>query len=208
MRFRQYQIHQNIINALIFSPFRFILFNRSLTQMIGTALTSDARYSQLLSENDESISGRPNRPPPAADYFETGRPPFPGSGPQEYGSGPYPRPPPQDGRPYPPQPPYPPPPGYPPVQNGRPGFLGGGGGGRPPYPAPFGPYPGQYPQQNSIMQALSSISQHDDLRCVPRLLCEVSSGTRPSSGYYRPGEYYQQQQQSSIPFLTKDALIT
>lgn len=164
-------------------------------QMIGTALSSDARYSQILGANDESISGRPSRPSPPADYFETGRPPFLGAGrPQEVGSGPY-----------PPQPPYPPPPGYPPAPNGRPGFPG-----RPPYPGPFGPYPGQYPQQNSIVQALSSISQHDDLRCVPRLLCEVSSGTRSSSGYYQPGGYYQQQQQqqSSIPFLTKDALIT
>lgn len=171
--------------------------------MIGTALNSDARYSQLLLGDDDGIqqsgiSGRPNRP---SDYFDIGRPPFA----QDNGRPPFPQ---NDGRPYP-SPPYfengrpQSPPGYPP-QDGRPGFLGV----RPPYP--YGPYPGpsRYPQQNSVLQALSSISQYDDLRCVPRLLCEVSSGTRPSSGYYQPGYYQQQQQQSSIPFLTKDALTT
>lgn len=165
--------------------------------MIGTALNADARYSQALGtvgdeEGSKSISGRPNRPP-AADYFDTGRPGYF-----------------QNGRPYPPAPylengrPYPPPdfPG----QDGRPDFLQI----RPPYP--YRPRPGilggGYPQQNSVLQALSSISQHDDLRCVPRLLCEVSSGTRPSSGYYQQPGYYQQQQQSSVPFLSRDALIT
>lgn len=165
--------------------------------MIGTVLYSDARYSQLFGGNNKGspesmISGRPNGPPAPADYFDNGRPPFLN------------RIPPQNVRPYPP-------PSY--LQNGggglypypgpqdlRPGFLGG----RPPY---LGPPPGRYPEQNSILQALSSISQHDDLRCVPRLLCEVSSGTRPSSGYYQPSSYYQQQQ-STIPFLTKDAFIT
>lgn len=157
--------------------------------MIGTALNSDARYSQLLNDDGQStVLGRPNRP---NNYFDIGRPPFPQD----------------DGRPFP-SPPYLENgrPGYP-AQDGRPEFLGV----RPP-PYPHGPYPGpsRYPQQqNSVLQALGSISQHDDLRCVPRLLCEVSSGTRPSSGYYQPGYYQQQQQQqSSIPFLTKDALIT
>lgn len=157
--------------------------------MIGSALNSDARYSHLLGGDavglppqQDSVSGRPNRP---SDHFDTGRPPYLANGP-----------------PYPPsdRPPYPP--------SDRPGFLPV----RPPYPyrpPGAGPYgPGGYPQQNSVFQALSSISQHDDLRCVPRLLCEVSSGTRPSSGYYQPGYYQQQQQQSSIPFLSKDALIT
>lgn len=168
--------------------------------MIGTALNADARYSKLLSDSYDGtptsmISDRPNRPV-AADYFDTGRPPFLN------------RIPPQNFRPYPPSAylqnggggdrPYPPPGFYP----GPSGFLGG----QPPYPYP-GQYPNRYPEQNSILQALSSISRHDDLRCVPRLLCEVSSGTRP--GYYQPPGYYQQQQQqSSIPFLTKDALIT
>lgn len=170
--------------------------------MIGTVLNSDARYSQLNDGDEKSVSGRPNRP--VADYFETGRPPFPQEGNRPYlenGNRPYlgngDRPYLENGnRPYPPPPQYP-------ENGGRPGFLG------PPYP--YGPrpgYPGQYPSQNSVLQALSSISQHDDLRCVPRLLCEVSSGTRPSSGYYQPGYNQKQQQQSSIPFLSKEALIT
>jgi len=168
--------------------------------MIGTVLSTDARYSGLIGDGSQFISGRPNRPP-AADYFDTGRPPFPDQ--------------PQGGRPYPP--PYP--------GNGGPyplPYPGNGGQYPLPYPGNGGPYPppfrpnvlrpggpgGGYLQQNSVVQALSSISQHDDLRCVPRLLCEVSSGTRP--GYNQQFGYYQQQQQqqSSIPFLTKDALIT
>lgn len=163
------------------------LLGRSLTQMIGTVLSSNAMDSQLIQSNgQQSVSGRPNRPP-VADYFDTGRPPFLQI-PQ------------RDGRP-----PYPPRP-----QDGRPGYLGG----LPPYPVPHGPPypggPGRYPQSNSVLQALTSIAQHDDLRCVPRLLCEVSSGARPSSGYYQPGNHYQQQhqQQSTIPFLSKDALVT
>lgn len=169
--------------------------------MIWSAMNSDPRYSQLAGGADDdalqSISGRPNgRPPASADgYFDTGRPPFlvsrpppgyPADAPAVSGFiGPVGQP------PYPPsRPGYRPRPGYPP---GRPGYRPG------------------YPPQNSILDVLSSISQHDDLRCVPRLLCEVSSGARPSSGYYqRPGSYYQQQQQqpSSIPFLNKNALIT
>ncbi|XP_014287362.1 uncharacterized protein [Halyomorpha halys] len=56
--------------------------------------------------------------------------------------------------------------------------------GRPPYPQnyapgynPYRPQPG-YPQQ-SFMAALDSITRHDELRCVPRLLCEVTSGGKP-----------------------------
>ncbi|VVC35989.1 Hypothetical protein CINCED_3A025132 [Cinara cedri] len=157
-------------------------FLASLTQMIGTVLSTDARYSSQLAAaaaqddgQQSAVSGRPNNRPPVADYFETGRPPYLQQ--PQYG-----------GRPYPPP--------------GPSGFLGGV---PPPYPGGLG----QYPQQSgSVVQALTSIAQHDDLRCVPRLLCEVSSGARPSSsGYYRPGQYYQQQQ-SSVPFLSKDALIT
>lgn len=172
----------------------YVFHGRSLTQMIGTVLNTDARYSGVLVDGSQSVSGRPNRPP-AADYFDTGRPPFLER--------------PQGGRPYPP--PYP--------ENGGP-YLENGGPYPPPYPGNGGPYPpppfrpnglrpGGYLQQNSVVQALSSISEHDDLRCVPRLLCEVSSGTRP--GYNQQSGYYQQQyqqQQSSIPFLSKDALIT
>lgn len=162
--------------------------------MIGSVLNSDPRYSQLSDNSEKSVSGRPNRP--AADYFETGHPSFSQEGNRPYlenGNRPYLE---NGNRPYPPPPQYP-------ENGGRPEFLG------PPYP--YGPrpgYPGQYPSQNSVLQALSSISQHDDLRCVPRLLCEVSSGTRPSSSYYQPGNYQKQQQQSSIPFLSKEALIT
>ncbi|XP_015379504.1 PREDICTED: uncharacterized protein LOC107173466 [Diuraphis noxia] len=174
-------------------------FLTSLTKMIETVLSTDARYSGLFGDGSQLISGRPNRPP-TADYFEIGRPPFPD---QPLGGRPYPPPyPGNGGGPYPPS------------------YPGNGGPYPPPYPGNGGPYPppfrpnglrpgGGYLQQNSVVQALSSISQHDDLRCVPRLLCEVSSGTRP--GYNQQFGYYQQQQQqqqSSIPFLTKDALIT
>lgn len=165
------------------------LSGRSLTEMIGTVLSTDAKYSRLVQGDDQqSVLGRPNRPA-ATDYFETGhRPPFLQA--PQYGD-----------RPYPPQ-----------SQDGRPGFLGN----LPPdaaYGQSYPGGPGQYPQSNSVLQALTSISRHDDLRCVPRLLCEVSSGARPSSsGYYQPGYYYQQQQQqqqqSTIPFLSKDALVT
>lgn len=173
----------------------YVFRHRSLTQMIGTVLNTDARYSSVFGDGSQLVSDRPNRPP-AADYFDTGRPPFLE---RPQGGRPYPPPYPENGGPYPengrPYPgngePYPPPPF-------RPNWLRPGGPG------------GGYLQQNSVVQALSSISEHDDLRCVPRLLCEVSSGTRP--GYNQQFGYYQQQQQlqqqSSIPFLTKDALIT
>lgn len=165
--------------------------DRSLIQMIGTVLQSDGRSSQSFENGEQSISGRPNRPPggdAVADYFETGRPPYFANGPRPpyFENGP--RPPYYENGP---RPPY--------SENGpRPPYSGNG---------PRPPYIGQYSQQNSILQALSSISRHDDLKCVPRLLCEVSSGTRPSSsGYYQPGGHYQQQQQSAIPFFSKDAL--
>ncbi|XP_050532021.1 uncharacterized protein LOC126900387 [Daktulosphaira vitifoliae] len=196
-------------------------FVGSLMQMIGSVLMTDAKYAQNSPYNDiadNSISSkqrpfRPNRPDhqngnqyyPPPDFPQNYRP-YP---PPEFSQNGRPYPPPdfpQNGRPFPP-------PNFP--QNGGPYPPTNGpqiGGpfpplGRPPFPAQqYGQPPYLYrPQTNSIMQALSSISQHDDLRCVPRLLCEVSSGTR-TSNYYRPT--YQQQQQSTIPFLTKDALIT
>ncbi|KAL1455631.1 hypothetical protein WDU94_009713 [Cyamophila willieti] len=84
------------------------------------------------------------------------------------------------------------------------------------YPVPY-PYPARPPtqrpyplgsyQQQSLFGALYSISQYDDLRCVPRLLCEVTAGTRPGGPYY--GSYYGQNQQPSIlPFLSKESLVT
>ncbi|XP_050435977.1 uncharacterized protein LOC126842836 [Adelges cooleyi] len=205
-------------------------FVRSLMDMINSAISTDARYAQFSTANavaDNSIS-RPNQRPLESQSFQPGGRPLkfldylqglqnlqnqpyaptdfaqPGFAPNgrpypppdfaQNGGGPVPGFAPQPGGPFPPlgRPPYPPPQ----QQHGRP----------PPYPYPYPNRPGQYPQSNSVLQALASISQHDDLRCVPRLLCEVSSGTR-SSNYYRPS-YQQQQGQSSIPFLTRDALIT
>ena len=84
---------------------------------------------------------------------------------------------------------YPPPP-YPPYRPG-PQFLYGGG----------------YPQ-GSFFAALDSISRYDDLRCVPRLLCEVTTGSRTKS--YRPSYPPENVNEniSPIPFLSRDALIT
>ncbi|BES93832.1 Hypothetical protein NTJ_06641 [Nesidiocoris tenuis] len=48
-----------------------------------------------------------------------------------------------------------------------------------PYPPPGyyrPPYPGGHP---GFVNALSSIVRYDDLKCVPRLLCEVTSGGKP-----------------------------
>lgn len=117
-------------------------------------------------------------------------PPYPGPG------GPLPPP----GRPYPPYPGpggLPPPPGRP-----YPGHLGA------PYPPPFQQYPSGYPgggvpPASSLYGALSSIARYDDLRCVPRLLCEVASGARPGSYGYPSYN-----QESPIPFLSKDAVVT
>lgn len=120
--------------------------------------------------------------------------PYPG--PLYTGGSPYPpqsRPPPPGERPYP-RPPGPP---YPPNH---------------PYFQPYQQFPGGYPGQgispnpNSLVGALSSIARYDDLRCVPRLLCEVAAGARPGS--YGSYPSYSQQQQSPVPFLSKDALVT
>ncbi|XP_075227248.1 uncharacterized protein LOC142327795 [Lycorma delicatula] len=91
-----------------------------------------------------------------------------------------------------------------------PGSPQGGGYGfpnRPPPPAqlhPGGiPLGGGYPS-NSLYGALSSIAQFDDLRCVPRLLCEVAAGSRPGSSYTSTSS----STAGPIPFLSKDAVIT
>ncbi|XP_054272757.1 calcium-binding protein P-like [Macrosteles quadrilineatus] len=113
---------------------------------------------------------------------------------------------------YPPPRPYPPPPGtpYPPGQPYPPGPGSPGPYPPGPYPpGPYGQYPPGYPGQGlvpgptSILGALSSIARYDDLRCVPRLLCEVASGARPGS--YGYPSYTQE---SPVPFLSKDALVT
>ncbi|XP_044765166.1 uncharacterized protein LOC123321564 isoform X2 [Coccinella septempunctata] len=56
---------------------------------------------------------------------------------------------------------------------------------RPGYPVPQIGYPDQngkpwtsfLPSRESFMEALDSIARNDELRCVPRILCEVTSGT-------------------------------
>lgn len=76
----------------------------------------------------------------------------------------------------------------------------------PPRPPTQRPIPGSSYQQQSLFGALYSISQYDDLRCVPRLLCEVTAGSRPGGSYYP--SYGQNQQASVLPFLSKDSLVT
>ncbi|KAI5726714.1 hypothetical protein M8J76_007382 [Diaphorina citri] len=82
-----------------------------------------------------------------------------------------------------------------------------------PYPYPARPptrrpYPGSTYQQQSLFGALYSIAQYDDLRCVPRLLCEITAGSNPGSNTYYPSYYGQNQQPSILPFLSKDSLLT
>nr|XP_018918276.1 PREDICTED: uncharacterized protein LOC109044801 [Bemisia tabaci] len=51
----------------------------------------------------------------------------------------------------------------------------------------------------TFLGALSTIARYDDLRCVPRLLCEVTAGGRPG---------YSSNQASPVPFVSKDALVS
>jgi hypothetical protein len=51
----------------------------------------------------------------------------------------------------------------------------------------------------SLTGALTSIAMHDDLRCVPRLLCEVAAGSRP--GYPDSN-----QRDLVLPFVNRDTL--
>lgn len=37
----------------------------------------------------------------------------------------------------------------------------------------------------NLLDALSSISQYDDRKCVPRILCEVATGVKPGSSGYK-----------------------
>lgn len=70
-----------------------------------------------------------------------------------------------------------------------------------------GQYPeGQFytpsaPPVTPVRGALASIATHDDLRCVPRLLCEVAAGGRP-------GYSGSKQQDSSVPFVNRDTLLS
>ncbi|XP_016844711.2 uncharacterized protein LOC107982048 [Nasonia vitripennis] len=43
----------------------------------------------------------------------------------------------------------------------------------------------------NLFQALSSIARYDDLKCVPRILCEVASGSMPGSLSYRQSSTFQ-----------------
>jgi hypothetical protein len=71
----------------------------------------------------------------------------------------------------------------------------------------IGQYPGgQFytptsPQVTPASSALASIAMYDDLRCVPRLLCEIAAGGRP-------GYSGSKQQDSPVPFVTRDTLLS
>ncbi|KAJ8682505.1 hypothetical protein QAD02_018297 [Eretmocerus hayati] len=49
-----------------------------------------------------------------------------------------------------------------------------------------------------LVSVLSSIARYDDLKCVPRLLCEVASGSLPGSLSYRQNGYYQDFSQNPL----------
>lgn len=53
-------------------------------------------------------------------------------------------------------------------------------------------------REPSFLEALTSITRHDDLRCVPRLLCEVTSAGKVGSS---------ESQNSIISFINKDSLV-
>jgi hypothetical protein len=52
---------------------------------------------------------------------------------------------------------------------------------------------------SSLTGALASIATHDDLRCVPRLLCEIAAGGRP-------GYSVSNQRDSVLPFVNSETL--
>ncbi|XP_046745582.1 uncharacterized protein LOC124410904 isoform X2 [Diprion similis] len=65
----------------------------------------------------------------------------------------------------------------------------------PQYPFGSGPYGSEgFPESSDLglADALTSISQYDDLKCVPRLLCEIAGGSKPGGGDYKassPGSF-------------------
>ncbi|XP_046426533.1 uncharacterized protein LOC124182829 isoform X1 [Neodiprion fabricii] len=78
------------------------------------------------------------------------------------------------------------------------GFANGGLGGAlyrpgrpkdpPQYPFGSGLYGSEGYAESSdlgLADALTSISQYDDLKCVPRLLCEIAGGSKPGGGNYK-----------------------
>ncbi|KAJ9588078.1 hypothetical protein L9F63_018556 [Diploptera punctata] len=52
-----------------------------------------------------------------------------------------------------------------------------------------------------LTETLTSIARYDDLKCVPRLLCEVAAGGRP--GQTPGGKDF-----GGIPFLNKNGLMS
>jgi hypothetical protein len=75
---------------------------------------------------------------------------------------------------------------------------------------PFGSqFPGQFPggqlhapPVRPVGSALASIATNDDLKCVPRIMCEIAAGGRP--GHSSSSK----QQQPALPFLTSDTLLS
>lgn len=70
------------------------------------------------------------------------------------------------------------------------------------------PVPGQFaggqlyaPSARPVGSALASIAMYDDLKCVPRLLCELAAGGRP-------GHSGSKQQDSVLPFINKDTMLS
>ncbi|XP_065332152.1 uncharacterized protein LOC135934378 isoform X2 [Cloeon dipterum] len=130
-------------------------------------------YNEGPLERPPQFGGRPpqggNRPYYGDDPY-AGRPPFDQK--QGYRPKPY--------RPESYRPTAPPQAGY------RPGPPPPGYGG--PYPQPgyndpgFG---GGFNPMGSFSNALESIAKHDEKQCVARMVCELSAGGRPGSGYYR-----------------------
>lgn len=45
------------------------------------------------------------------------------------------------------------------------------------YRPPKSPFANLIPTRETFMDALDSVAKNDDLQCVPKLLCEVTSGT-------------------------------
>lgn len=56
---------------------------------------------------------------------------------------------------------------------------------RPDGPPDYGLYDPPGTVASGLVEALTSISQYDDLKCVPRLLCEIATGSKPGDGDYK-----------------------
>ncbi len=171
-----------------------ITFSRQFTSLFSQHALSyrekdlQTDYLNVINQhfgNQENLqqtidSAYPPRPPLRPGGSEYERPPKPGYGPVDgaYVPGLRPGRPSRPGRPFPP--------GFLPV--------------RPALPPGFRPPSASHPQ-TSLFEALYSIAKYDDLRCVPRLLCEVTSGSNVTKSNKKDDK-------SPVPFLTKDAFIT